>query len=385
MCAAPIEKATRVQIVEESWYPSSAVRIGGELPSISVVACGSPNAQALEAQLCDAGVAFTRLPSLNVEQLAAIDTPVTVVFVDDFLSAGWLAALSTLHSRRPDLALVCVAGPLERSLLWREFEGAALPPLVLRDSAPASLVYDALRIAHDAYVAERLGVAGSRSELPSMLGAQGQLCDHTFDRLLPIRLRAASQEFWTPIAVARRAATWLEELGVRSVVDIGSGVGKFCIAAALSTSCQFVGIEQRPQLAAVARNLARLYAVDQRVSIIEGRFGDVETPPADCYYLYNPFQENLYPAAEAVNDEVELSRARFRQDLRGLRALVADLPVGTYVLTYNGVGGRLPDCLDEVRVDHTAPAVLRLLQKVERSGQRGAVRRAYGTILKAIA
>jgi len=369
-----------VQPVAESSRRARAARTGAELPRITVVACASPNASALEAYLCDAGAAFTRLASLDVEDLLAIDTPVAVVFVDDFLPPGWLAALRALHSRRPELALVCVAAQPERCLLWGEFEGTALPPLVLRDSAPASLVYDALRIARDAYLAETQGrspaqavpvgpLADARADLPSL---QGQLCDYAFDRLLPIRLRAASQEFWTPLDVARRAATWLEELGVRSVVDIGSGVGKFCIAAALSSSCQFIGIEQRPQLAAVARDLARLFAVDERVSIIEGRFGEMENPAADCYYLYNPFQENLYPADEALNDEVELSRARFRQDLRSLRALVEVLPVGAYLLTYNGVGGRLPDCLDEVRVDHTLPAVLRLLQKVDRSGPRGA-------------
>ena len=63
-----------------------------------------------------------------------------------------------------------------------------------------------------------------------------------------------------------------------------------------------------------------------------------------------------------------MSRERFRADLRRFRALVAALPVGAYVLSYNGVGGPMPDYLDEVRVDRTLPAVLRLLRKVSGSG-----------------
>jgi SAM-dependent methyltransferase len=301
------------------------------------------------------------------------------VFVNDFLLSGWLAALSAFRSRRPDIALVCVAGHAERFMLWREFEGYALPPLVLRDPSPAAIVYDALRIAHDALVTEQLDhsvaplvaagpLSSALAELSSMMGAPGVLRDHAFDRLLPIRLRAASDQFWTPLEVVRRAASWFEELGLRTVVDVGSGVGKFCIAGALLGSCHYVGIEQRPQLVAVARNLARLLAVDERVSIIGGRFGDVETPTADCYYFYNPFEENLFPAGEGLDGEVELSRELFRADLRCFRALVTTLPPGAHILTYNGVGGRLPDCLHEVRVERSLPAPLRLFEKVGRRG-----------------
>jgi SAM-dependent methyltransferase len=314
---------------------------------------------------------------LTVERLLAIETSVAVVFVSDFLLTDWLAALSALHSRRPDLALVCVAGHPERFLLWREFERRALPPLVLRDPSPAAIVYDALRIAHDASITEILEhsfdphlvdgqLSSAVAELSRMLSAPDELRDHAFDRLLPMRLRAASDQFWTPLHVVRRAASWFEDLGLRTVVDVGSGVGKFCIAGALIGSCRYIGIEQRPQLVTVARNLARLLAVDDRVSIVGGRFGEVETPAADCYYFYNPFEENLFPAGEGLDSEVELSRELFRADLRCFRGLVGTLPLGAHVLTYNGVGGRLPDCLHEVRVDRGLPAPLRLFEKVGR-------------------
>lgn len=378
MCAALGEKATSVRPVAQSSTSLRSAHFDGLLPPVTVVRGASPSARALEAHLCDAGVPFTGLSRLEVELLLTIETPVAVVFVSDFRLLGWLDVLSTVHSRRPDLALVFVAEHFERHLIWQKFEGSAIPPLVLRDPAPAALVHDALRIAHEACMTENLEhssapraavgqLAWALAELRSMLASRAELRDDSFDRLLPMRLRAASGEFWTPLDVVQRATTWFEELGVRSVVDIGSGVGKFCIAGALLGSCHFIGIEQRSRLATVARNLARLLAVDDRVSIIHGTFGDIEIPAADCYYLYNPFEESLFAAEEALDDEVELSPHRFRAALRCFRALVAALPIGTYVLTYNGTGGRLPECLDEVRVDRTLPAVLRLLQKVGRS------------------
>jgi hypothetical protein len=202
------------------------------------------------------------------------------------------------------------------------------------------------------------------AQVVKMLAMEGPLRDHGFDRLLPMRLRAASDRFWTPLDAIKRAATWFDQERITSVVDIGSGVGKFCVAGALASSCSFIGIEQRSSLATVARNLARIFAVDDRVSIIDGRFGEIETPAADCYYLYNPFEENLFSAGEALDNDVELTAERFRNDLRCFRALVASLPIGAYILSYNGIAGHMPACLQELRVDRELPAVLRLLQKV---------------------
>jgi SAM-dependent methyltransferase len=345
--------------------------------SVTLISRGRDTVRSLEAHLCDAGVSSKWLCHAKLDQLLVLDTPAVVMFLDGFALSSVLATAKAMHSQRPELPLVFVAGQAERFALWRAFEGSALPPLVLRESAPAAVVHDAVRIACDAWVAEHLGrpldsaqsatsIEGPLFDVAQMLTLQEQLRDHLFDRLLPMRLRAASDQFWTPLDVVRRAAEWFEQLGMRSVVDIGSGVGKFCIAGALMSTCSFVGIEYRPRLATVARNLARAFELEGRVCIIDGRFGDIETPVADCYYLFNPFEENLFPADEALDNDVELSPARFRKDLRCFRTLASSMPIGAYVLSYNGIGGPPPDFLDEVRVDRNLPAVLRLFQKVRR-------------------
>lgn len=344
-----------------------------DLPAVTIVRREPTSARTLEAHLCDAGASLTRIDDLRGEQLLAITTSVVVVYASDFRLSDLLCAVTALRSRRPDLALVCVAGSLERAVLQREFEDAEDPPLIVREEASAATICDALRLALDGLSADSLersfdpAAAAVRLARPllevSTLSAEGRLHDYAFDRLMPARLRAASERFWTPIEVTSRAAVWFEELGIRSVVDIGSGVGKFCIAGALIGTCSYVGIEQRPPLVNVARNLAWLLGVDGQVSFLDGEFGKLETPAADCYYLYNPFEENLFPIEESLDDHVELSRDRFRQDLRSFRALVSQLPFGAYVLTYNGVGGRMPEGLDEVRVDRDLPAPLRLLRK----------------------
>ena len=60
--------------------------------------------------------------------------------------------------------------------------------------------------------------------------------DRSFDRFLPEPLRLVSPEYWTPLAVAKRAADWLEDLGIRTVVDIGSALASSASSARYSAS-----------------------------------------------------------------------------------------------------------------------------------------------------
>ena len=195
--------------------------------------------------------------------------------------------------------------------------------------------------------------------------------DATFDHFLTDQERVLSSQYWTPLEVARRAAQWLEECRVRTVVDIGSGAGKFCVAAALAGHCHFTGLEHREHLVTCARRLARTFQVQDRVHFIQGALGSASIPAADAYYLYNPFEENVMHEGQRIDASVELSGERQARDLLALRRLLLGARTGTYVLTYNGFGARLPPSYSEVRVDRELPNALRMWKKMSpsRSGQ----------------
>jgi hypothetical protein len=163
--------------------------------------------------------------------------------------------------------------------------------------------------------------------------------------------------------VISRAAQWLTELGVPSVADIGAGAGKFCVAAALQTRCNFIGLEHRPRLAHAARELAKLFNVEQRVQFVTAAFGQIVTPPAACYYLFNPFSENLSDSHECLDLDVELNYFRYLSDVGRVERLLDSAPMGTYVMTYNGFGGGVPDDYEEVRIDRELPGTLRMARK----------------------
>jgi predicted RNA methylase len=187
--------------------------------------------------------------------------------------------------------------------------------------------------------------------------------DRVFDRFLPDELRVVSTQYWTPLMVTKRAAEWFDDLNVRTVVDIGSGAGKFCVAAALASHCYFVGLEQRSRLVASARTLARTFEVDGRVSFIEGAFGDVPTPVGDAYYLYNPFGEYVFGSRDYFDRDEEFADKRRARDIAAVKDFLQRAPAGTCVLTYNGFGGRVPASYQPIRVDDAMPSVLRLWKK----------------------
>lgn len=208
--------------------------------------------------------------------------------------------------------------------------------------------------------------SSARSSPPSQLGSSeradwqrvvetlkshGAPPDEAFDQFLPEPMRRLSRRYWTPLAVVARAAQWLDECNVRTVVDIGSGAGKFCVAAALAGRCHLTGLEHRGQLVAASRELARTFGVNDRTSFIHGALGEVSLPRADAYYLYNPFEENDRPPAERIDASVELGAERSRRDIAAVQSLLASAAAGTYVVVYAGFGGYLPAAYRRIRVD----------------------------------
>jgi SAM-dependent methyltransferase len=187
--------------------------------------------------------------------------------------------------------------------------------------------------------------------------------DAAFDQFLAEPIRRLSACHWTPLAVAVKAARWFEECRIRTVIDIGSGAGKFCVAAAIASRCHIVGLEHREHLLTSARLLARTFGVEDRTYFIHGALGDVRLPTVDAYYLFNPFEENVLDPRRWIDDSVGLSRQRLTRDLDALHALLARARTGTYVLIYNGFGGSLPASYTRICVDRELPNELCLWRK----------------------
>jgi hypothetical protein len=184
-----------------------------------------------------------------------------------------------------------------------------------------------------------------------------------FDRFLPDELREVSGKYWTPLPVVRRAAAWLREAHVRTVVDIGSGAGKFCVAGALLTRCRFIGLEQRGSLVASARDLADVFEVNDRVNFVHGSCDPARTPVGEAYYLFNPFADYAFNSATYDEPGLAFTPETLSVDIAAVTEVLSRAPLGTFVITYNGFGAPPPPSYEQIDVCLRLPGTLRLWKK----------------------
>lgn len=212
--------------------------------------------------------------------------------------------------------------------------------------------------------------------------AAGEALDTEFDALLPSAARHLSRQFWTPLGVGYQVAEWLELGGARSLLDVGSGVGKLCACVALRSARSgrtpglcVAGIEQRASLVAIAEQVAHDLEIQVNFTTAritdtqyatprdsrDGQAGKVQLAAADAYYLYNPFGENLTGAAPAttsagaqhegarpdhIDDEFQRDERAFLDSVRVTERLLQQARSGTHLITFNGFGGVVPSAYD---------------------------------------
>ncbi|HSI64875.1 MAG TPA: class I SAM-dependent methyltransferase [Candidatus Saccharimonadia bacterium] len=168
--------------------------------------------------------------------------------------------------------------------------------------------------------------------------------DEEFDRVFPERVRSLSPCHWTPVEAGRQAAQWLvTEPGTR-VLDVGCGPGKFCAIGAATTLGHFTGVEQRGHLCRAGRSMLGKYGIP-RVDIIQANVTDVAFQEFDAFYIFNPFEENVFESLR-IDEGVDLNATFYFQYTSYVRGELSRLPEGTRVVTFWGDCEEIPSCYD---------------------------------------
>ncbi|MBL0215169.1 MAG: methyltransferase domain-containing protein [Myxococcales bacterium] len=164
--------------------------------------------------------------------------------------------------------------------------------------------------------------------------------DRLFDRLYPERLRRLSSVHWTPVSVALRAAAWLApEAGAR-VLDIGCGAGKLCCIGAASRGGTWHGVDRDPALVQAAIAAATLLDLQASTTFTTGEMEVVDWSSFDSLYFYNPFAAILFGPAPFPKS---VRWTMLTEQIARTEAHLAELAIGTRVVTYEGFGGDMPD------------------------------------------
>lgn len=181
--------------------------------------------------------------------------------------------------------------------------------------------------------------------------------DAAFDNLYSLRAQQLSSIHWTPIDIAIKAATHLTGGKGRNIIDIGSGVGKFCLVAAHNfPDYIFHGVEQRKALvdeAIIAQNATKLI----NVNFIHANFNELNMDEYEHIYFYNSFSENLFHY-KPIDNLINCSQDIYDEYLKMFYELLEDKPSGTRVATFHCSNEYIPPAYK--RVNHMTGEALKL-------------------------
>lgn len=166
--------------------------------------------------------------------------------------------------------------------------------------------------------------------------------DELFDSLFPDFIKKLSVRHWTPLRITRTVIDFLTPRGNDRVLDVGSGIGKFCLAAAFyRPAALFDGIEQRENLVRIAESVrTRLHI--QNAVFRHGDFTNIDFSNYDHFYFYNSFYENLFEE-QRIDDNIECSGELYNYYTRCLHMKLADMPTGTRVVTFHSLEDEIPN------------------------------------------
>lgn len=199
---------------------------------------------------------------------------------------------------------------------------------------------------------------------PALTGTAGPRLDEDdekFDRVYPYAVRELSGIHWTPVRVARRAAELLELTSACRVLDVGSGVGKFCLVAAAHSPATFVGMERRQNLVDVAES-ARATLASPRVSFVHADALQMDWKDFHALYFYNPFGEHFLDDEERIDDE-RFGMGEYSRTVLLTQERLDHMPGGTKVALYHGMGGGMPASYVQIRREWCGTGILEIWQK----------------------
>lgn len=171
--------------------------------------------------------------------------------------------------------------------------------------------------------------------------------DLQFHRLYPEAVQVQANMHWTPLHVARKAAEFLTADHNKRVLDIGSGAGKFCLAAAYyCPDGIYTGVEQRANLVACAEDARRKLGF-ANVSFLHQNILHTDLSDYDHFYFFNAFFENLDDSFR-IDEEVVYSRERYAEYNRYLFRQLEKKPAGTRLATFHSTENEIPGDYHEV-------------------------------------
>jgi SAM-dependent methyltransferase len=165
--------------------------------------------------------------------------------------------------------------------------------------------------------------------------------DEEFDLIYPSDIKSLSKRHWTPVSIAKIASDFLCYDKDLKILDIGSGVGKFCmVGATLKPQCQFFGIDIRENYIKLSNKLKGSYRI-RNVEFLNKDILELSLNYYDCIYFFNSFQERIDNTAY-IDNYSELSYDLYKDYTKHIFSQFDSMPIGTRIATYHTADFYIP-------------------------------------------
>lgn len=174
----------------------------------------------------------------------------------------------------------------------------------------------------------------------SLLKLNVAVTDDSFNSIYPDRIQKLANKHWTSVEVAKQASDFLADQPGTRVLDIGSGVGKFCMVGASYTQGYFIGVEQRNDLIDISETIAERHNI-RNVKFIHSNITSIDFSNYDAFYFYNPFYENIALYGQ-IDDKIPADNGLFDLYCIYTYGQFHALPAGTRLVTYHASSEVIP-------------------------------------------
>ncbi len=160
------------------------------------------------------------------------------------------------------------------------------------------------------------------------------ISDEEFDHIFPKREQRISNRHWTPIHISKMASEFLCHKDNLNILDIGSGVGKFClVAATLHPKCNFWGVDFRANFVNIASKIKRSYAMNNLNFMCRDILG-MSIMEYDGAYFFNAFQERIDATAK-IDEQSIRSHFQYYKYMEHLFNQFNHMAIGSRIATYH--------------------------------------------------
>lgn len=175
--------------------------------------------------------------------------------------------------------------------------------------------------------------------------------DLQFDSIYPKLYRDHSARHFTPVNIAVKAAKLLADSASDNILDIGSGVGKFCCIGSAISEAHFYGVEKRKTLINVANKIKRTYQL-KNAHFINSDFTELDFKTFNGIYFFNSFHEHFDETC-VLDDTSKVSLEAYKKYHEDLREKLNECDKGTRLVTYYTFKNKIPSAFRFIDANET--------------------------------